>query len=666
MSDKKTKNKTPSIRTFAQDLEKYKNKAEKLKRPAPDNESGNKNTEKDLAKNIPTKMSVHSLTHHVSEKEALSSITKNKPDKIKNKPVTILDGNITTDSGITLNNSNKDQKDKHGTEKIIKQDYQAKIIRETKEHKSKTSFVEDIKNWWSNLTTNKKNKKHTYSVPKSTYRKGVVEKATSKSGAVFTSDSKSLREEIKNRQTKNPKPVRQSPVKEITAPDKINEVDSNKKTLPEISEVLNNQTSQIDNIKPETNATNEIKRNTKLRLSETEVKKETPLLSVGNSLNSLPAPTNEVIEQKSHKEQTLEKDRPKETFLKEKIDNNQTKEFKPEIEQNNHNKVSMPDTILNNNIGYGSVFDDGQQNLNKNFKEIAKDKKEVIKKDEKDETPEEKQKPLEDLETIKIKTETVTSPDYNKTKDVTIVEKGGNVVSKVTVHKEKFIDRVNINAIAMTILFFALCAVLIYFGFKNVPQLIERYNEVTADKPEKSKAKKIFTKSDELKSIILTTTNIDKLPNLILDSVDASSTIKTREIAIVAPDGSEISASYLFNLLNFNTKPSMRGEIKLFRFISLENSDPILILKFNDKQTIYGGLLDWENDMLRNLSILYKNYDIESYNNVFSDKEILNYNTRISYNEDGEIILLYGFINNTVIIANSENLFIKTVELLSQ
>ncbi len=644
MSDKKLKNKIPVIRTFAQDLEKYKNKAEEKKQPALVGESDSKN-ETGKKDQPATKRSDYSLSHHVSKKESFYTVKKPKSNDLKNNQVKVIDSKTVIDSGVTLNKRHDTKtKSDNATEKIIKQNYEAKIIRETKEHKPKTSFTDSLKKWWSNLTSNKKNKKHAYSVPKSTYRKGIVEKATSKTGAIFTNDNESLREKIKNRQTQN---VKQS-AKEIS-----NKSNEDKTITPTITDPVS------VNQKPEKseNGNNEKIKETKT-LNKTETKdKDAPTVVMTNT-------------DKTNVNEIADKD------LEKNNKNTETDTIEVDIKS----PSASTETYVNKNIGYESIANNDNENNEKNLKNLSqniKHKKEKVRKERNEkENKEDKEHEVvitgnTDDSQFKNTKKSDGHSGHNQTKhekEIKVIGKSGDTINTVTVHKEKFIDRININAIAMTTLFFALCLSLVYFGYKNLPQLIERYQEVTADKPEKSKAKKMFSGSDELKSIILTTTNIANLPNLILNNINnASSTVKIREIAIVAPDGSEISASYLFNLLNFKTKPSMRGEIKSFRFVSIQKSDPVLVLKFDDKQTIYGGLLDWETAMLRDLSVLYKNYQVEKYNDLFSDKEVLDYNTRVSVNEDGEVVLIYGFVDdNTVLIANNENLFMETAKLVSQ
>jgi hypothetical protein len=57
-----------------------------------------------------------------------------------------------------------------------------------------------LNNWFKTLTFSKKKKAPIYTVPDTERRKGVIKKATSKSGSIFTADSAELRAKIKQRQ----------------------------------------------------------------------------------------------------------------------------------------------------------------------------------------------------------------------------------------------------------------------------------------------------------------------------------------------------------------------------------------------------------------------------------------------------------------------------------
>jgi len=80
--------------------------------------------------------------------------------------------------------------------------YDATIITDTKHKRFNlfTSIQKALGGWFRSLTVSKKKKAPVYTVPDTQRRKGVIQKATSKSGSIFTTDSAELKAKIKQRQ----------------------------------------------------------------------------------------------------------------------------------------------------------------------------------------------------------------------------------------------------------------------------------------------------------------------------------------------------------------------------------------------------------------------------------------------------------------------------------
>lgn len=83
-----------------------------------------------------------------------------------------------------------------------------------------------------------------------------------------------------------------------------------------------------------------------------------------------------------------------------------------------------------------------------------------------------------------------------------------------------------------------------------------------------------------------------------------------------------------------------------------------IIFQTNDYNQIYASMLEWEKTMLKDLFILF-NINIPESNNSIFDKPwqdiiINNRDARVLYNDDGEAILYYIFINkNNLIITDN-------------
>jgi hypothetical protein len=80
--------------------------------------------------------------------------------------------------------------------------YDAAIITDTKDSRFNlfSAINSALKNWFKVFSVSKKKKAPIYTVPDTQRRKGVIQKATSKSGSIFTANSAELRAKIKQRQ----------------------------------------------------------------------------------------------------------------------------------------------------------------------------------------------------------------------------------------------------------------------------------------------------------------------------------------------------------------------------------------------------------------------------------------------------------------------------------
>ncbi len=81
--------------------------------------------------------------------------------------------------------------------------YDSAIITDTKSERFKLfpSIIDSLRSWFTQLTKNRARRKvPQYSVPETERRKGVIQRATSKTGTIFSADSETLREQIRRRQ----------------------------------------------------------------------------------------------------------------------------------------------------------------------------------------------------------------------------------------------------------------------------------------------------------------------------------------------------------------------------------------------------------------------------------------------------------------------------------
>lgn len=80
--------------------------------------------------------------------------------------------------------------------------YDAAVITDTKDERFNlfSAIKDSLTSWFKNFSFSKKKKAPIYTVPDTQRRKGIIQRATSKSGSIFTADSAELRAKIKQRQ----------------------------------------------------------------------------------------------------------------------------------------------------------------------------------------------------------------------------------------------------------------------------------------------------------------------------------------------------------------------------------------------------------------------------------------------------------------------------------
>ncbi|MCA9360747.1 hypothetical protein KC730_02540, partial [Candidatus Kaiserbacteria bacterium] len=78
----------------------------------------------------------------------------------------------------------------------------ATIITDTKNNKMDlfSSVSKSLREWYKEVTKPRKKKTPKYTVPEASRRKGVIQKATTKTGSIFTADSETLKAQIRHRQ----------------------------------------------------------------------------------------------------------------------------------------------------------------------------------------------------------------------------------------------------------------------------------------------------------------------------------------------------------------------------------------------------------------------------------------------------------------------------------
>ena len=219
-----------TMRTFARDVEREKGKSEEAKEALadlPTAEDGQEDTRSHTA--APVSTGKHEPVIKVSAKDAKKKEPEKKEDKKEDKPKeekkTVVKKSAepahipafhelqkAKKTDIKVEPEETEKKEKKETKKKEKKKDKKEmkpiitsggtVITDNKKNE-KPFFAElqkSISAWFTKLKKSLKPKKNTYSVTKTERRKGVVQKATSKTGTIFTADSDTLKEQIKARQ----------------------------------------------------------------------------------------------------------------------------------------------------------------------------------------------------------------------------------------------------------------------------------------------------------------------------------------------------------------------------------------------------------------------------------------------------------------------------------
>jgi len=166
----------------------------------------------------------------------------------------------------------------------------------------------------------------------------------------------------------------------------------------------------------------------------------------------------------------------------------------------------------------------------------------------------------------------------------------------------------------------------------------------------------ITEKTEENKSIVKELiqrgTQIGSLTNFIF--TDESEVILTPEKFFKS-----IGTSAPFGFSAFLTNRFMFG------FYSMEKNEPFIILKIKSYENVFALMLKWENTIKDDLNIILPNGTSQN-ELIFQDKIIKNHDTRILYDQNGQIDILYSFLDKeTIIITSSMETFEEILERLS-
>lgn len=443
--------------------------------------------------------------------------------------------------------------------------YDSTVITDTKERDFKfiPSVITSIRSWFKKIVSLSKQKSTPkYSVPEADRRKGVIQRATSKTGTIFTADNETLKKQIRLRRSS------------LGPEDIETEANWSPYTEPGFN-LLEAPESEHDSTK---NVIVEFKKKAK----PTTDKKPIQIVEPTNKTNVVPDV--DLIEEEE----------------KEAITPEPVKDIRPEIAPEETSDTS--------------------------FIEVTT------------ETPE-----ITDVQT-EVRSEPLAEERLSRSNRPRLRTRFG------------VIDTSDTNTLTVLIVVAVVTLIILIFAGRL---LIQNLSDDTETIITQAVIEPVLQDS-QLVSIVLTPDSKQQIPQLILTAI-TSAPDGIVELPILLPNEHEVPASLLFNELQFKSLPSLRESITTTRFVTLNQSDPILLIRFADTDTVRGGFLNWEENMATDMRPIY-GIPTEA-GKIFVDETINGIDVR-SLKVNDETVLIYGFIDeNTLLVAKNPTDLTNVAEL---
>lgn len=441
--------------------------------------------------------------------------------------------------------------------------FDATIITDTKADGFQffSSLFDSLHNWFKKLLVSRKKKETPkYTVPETQRRKGVIQRATSKSGTLFTADSETLKEQIRKRR---------------------------------LQEAKETETSWSPYTEP--------------------------------GYNLLEAP-----------------DKPEETIKNVAVE--YTKPTRPEPEKVNQTPAVSPHKFA---VPEKATEVDAADDQLDELRWKSEQQKEPVLVEPTEVIPPEPT-PI----TEPSRPEPIPAPELDQPS-----ESAPEVPPEKTRPSSATLLNHTTNTLTVVLLIVIVGVVAVLFLSKAVIAQLEARNAPTISTGDISEP---ILQSATIVNIPLTVDTLDTLPALVVTTIEVAPTGLV-ELPIVSPIGDEVTPSYTFELLGLEPMPVFKQSLTAARFVSINHSEPALLLQFVDRDTVLGGFLTWETTMTRDFHPLYNlPADIPS---SFTDESVSDTDVRV-LRHNGKVLLVYGIVgNNTALITTDLAVFKQIVEL---
>jgi hypothetical protein len=420
--------------------------------------------------------------------------------------------------------------------------YDATVITDTKSNRFKLfpSILESLQAWFKKITTKKKKATPKYVIPEAQRRKGVIQRAASKTGTIFTADSETLKEQIRRRQQQQLEDDAETSWSPYTEPGYA---------LLEAPEDESN--SLIQNIQVEYK----------------KIKTIPPVEKISAITTEATAPS-----------------------VSQEADRSATRPAREKIEFYEPQNTS---------------FAEPEQEIEQLSEDVAEE--------------------LDVISSVDIPVQS-TSPE----------------------RQPVAINRLDTNTLTVILLSSIIGLVILVVASRIAFQYMQTN---LFDETVQTQTTTPILRDSSLNEIAITANAVEQLPQLITTAL-AGAPAGIVEFSLISPLGDEISPSYTFDLMQFRTLPTFRQSLTTVRFVAVNRSQPAILLQFTDKDTVLGGLLQWEQNMAADLRRIYGSLPQEN-NLQFIDEKIEGIDVRVLRSETG-VLLVYGFIGErTALIAKT-------------
>lgn len=551
-------------------------------------------------------------------------------------------------------------------------DYESTIITDTKDKRFRLipSLSQALQGWFKKSLKKRADKNPVYTVPSSQSRSRVVKEATTKTGAVFTAKNDTLRIQIQNRRKKlnreknDPSTEaglhQSSHAKEALLPSLEAEAKLTENNTVKPFSKTDRSPLPIPQYHPEEIEAN-LTQPHQARVITSAPENNENITVIKNWLDVKPDRSTPPSPELATDNLNDDKSTITTPEILSEIVPSENKDFKSIFKQTKESSPANRETDTQASVTISTLPDNTSNQATKPalknqsvWKDESSENTTTGSETEINRSNTERETPwsLPDLPSMPTPSVSETNID-ERTKYVTPLTPNHPEVSEI---RSKTLTRLkNSNTNTLTLAFFLAILVVTVSSYSlfAVINPLKNSKDGVSQAPTTSSVLEPVLSQSTIKPVFIEPEDLADLVSIIQKTA-ATGSPQTSELPVVSLLGEEISSSYLFKLLQFNTLPELRLSIKSARFVSINNQAPSLVIKYIDHTTVLGSFLVWESSLATDFA---KIYNLETLpTNVFVDDVIDGYDVRVLL-RNNRVVLIYGFIENeyAIISANTSD-----------